>query len=83
MMIIMSDTCAINVLRSINYKIYYNVNHTFRVVRMAPQLGASLTDDSRNVIYCIFGRFSFGVDIWKIVAAKLVNELGSLSLADT
>ncbi len=83
MMIIMSDTCAINVLRSINYKKYYNVNDTSRVVRMAPQLGASLTDDYRSVIYGIFGRFSFGVDIWKTVAAKLVNELGCWSLADT
>jgi hypothetical protein len=41
----------INNYRRINYKNITIVNETTRVVRMTPQLGASLTDDSRSVIY--------------------------------
>ncbi len=54
MFIIKSDACTINVSRSvidgsrsINYKNVMIVNDT----RMMPQLGASLTDDSRSIIY--------------------------------
>ncbi len=56
-MIVMSDDCTINVSRSltnnsgsINYIIMI-INDASRVIRMMPQLGASLTDNSRSVIY--------------------------------
>ncbi len=58
MMIVISDAFTINVCRSvidnsmcINYKNIRIVNGTSRVVRMTPQLGASLTDNCRSVIY--------------------------------
>ncbi len=58
MMIIMSDTITINVSRSgidnswsINYKNIVIINDTSRVVRMMPQLVASLTVDPRSFIY--------------------------------
>jgi len=54
----MSNACTINVLMSviddcsvINYKNIMVVNDTSRVIRMTTQLGASLTDDSRSIIY--------------------------------
>jgi hypothetical protein len=37
--------------RGINYKNIMIVIYTSRVIRMMPQLGASLTDDSRSVIW--------------------------------
>jgi hypothetical protein len=58
MMIVISDACTINVSRSvinnswsINYKNIMIVNDKSRVVRMTPQLVASLTDNSKSVIY--------------------------------
>ncbi len=58
MMIVMSDTCTINVSRSIinnsrsiNNKNGVIINDTSRVVRMMPQLVASLTVDPRSFIY--------------------------------
>jgi hypothetical protein len=56
-MIVMSDACAMNVSRSIddsrsiNYKNSMFVNDTSRVDRMISQLGVSLIDNSRRVIY--------------------------------
>ncbi len=57
-MILMSDDYTINVCKSIignsksiNYKNIMIVNDTSRVVRMMPQLGTSLTDYSRSIIY--------------------------------
>jgi hypothetical protein len=54
----MSYASTINVSRSViddsrttNYNNIIIVNDTSRVVRMMPQLGASLTDDSSCVIY--------------------------------
>ncbi len=55
MTIVMSDACTMNVSTSIindlNYKDIMIVMYTSRVIRMMPQLGASLTDDSKSVIY--------------------------------
>jgi hypothetical protein len=58
MTILVSDACTINVSkstiddsRSINYKHIMIVINTLIVARMMPQLGASLTDDSRSIIY--------------------------------
>ncbi len=54
----MSDACTTDVSkstidssRSINYKNIMIVNDTSRVVSMTLQLGASLTNDSRSIIY--------------------------------
>jgi hypothetical protein len=53
----MSDACAINVSRSvitnsrsINYKNITIVRH-YTDIKMTPHLGASLTDNSRSIIY--------------------------------
>ncbi len=57
-MIVMSAACTINVSRSviddsrsINYKTIMIINDTSRVIIMTPQLGASLTDNSRSIVY--------------------------------
>ncbi len=73
MTIVISDACTLNVSRStvddsrsINYKNIMIVNDTSRVVRMRPQLGASLTNDSRSVIYyCNMFIMGFMSDIFK------------------
>jgi hypothetical protein len=58
MPIVMSDACTVNVSRSIinnsksiNYKNNMIVNDTSGDIRITPQLGASLTNVSRTVIY--------------------------------
>ncbi len=58
MTIIIRDAYTTNILwnvidesRSINYKNIMIINYTYRLIRMTPQLGASLTDDFRSIIY--------------------------------
>ncbi len=50
--------CTISISRSLfgnsmslNYKSIMMTNETCKVFRMMPQLGVSLTDDSRSIIY--------------------------------
>jgi len=49
--IIKDSMSIIDNYRSLNYKNIMIINYTSRVIRMMPQLGTSLTDDSRSVIY--------------------------------
>jgi hypothetical protein len=49
--IIKDSMSIIDNYRSLNYKNIMIINYTSRVIRMMPQLGTSLTDDSKSVIY--------------------------------